>query len=276
MPEEDHREGLYLMPSGKVASVDLGDGQVSLVSRAKFEECCCPPQCQWLSIFEWSCQDEEWIRVSDNWVDKVEPPDTVIDQGDCVRLVYGDSGDCELEEDERPEVPPDFEGDPPEEPEECCVPGQCPPNQPEMILFSGYTSEIKRFSGENCDPENILSRIQIRQKGEAVLFKGQFGCIWSNLVGVSSNEPHAVFERRTFNFGQDKWNDWVEQERDVSLSLITFLGPPFFWEVSVQLNDSIRVVKRTGLTPVGGYGAIVSCSSSTISSASWRASCTIS
>ncbi len=42
MPEEDHREGLYLMPSGLVASVDLGDGRRSLVSRAKFEECCCP------------------------------------------------------------------------------------------------------------------------------------------------------------------------------------------------------------------------------------------
>jgi hypothetical protein len=34
--------GVYLMPNGKVASVDLGDGRVSLVSRAKFEECCCP------------------------------------------------------------------------------------------------------------------------------------------------------------------------------------------------------------------------------------------
>ena len=38
--------GVYLMPNGKVASVDLGDGRVSLVSRAKFEECCCPPPCE--------------------------------------------------------------------------------------------------------------------------------------------------------------------------------------------------------------------------------------
>jgi hypothetical protein len=34
--------GVYLMPNGQVASVDLGDGRRSLVSRAKFEECCCP------------------------------------------------------------------------------------------------------------------------------------------------------------------------------------------------------------------------------------------
>ncbi len=38
--------GVYLMPNGKVASKDLGDGRVSLVSRAKFEECCCPPPCE--------------------------------------------------------------------------------------------------------------------------------------------------------------------------------------------------------------------------------------
>ncbi len=46
--------GVYLMPNGKVASVDLGDGRVSLVSRAKFEECCCPPFCEksfWLNEY---------------------------------------------------------------------------------------------------------------------------------------------------------------------------------------------------------------------------------
>ncbi len=37
--------GVYLMPSGLVASVDLGDGRRSLVSREKFEECCCPLFC---------------------------------------------------------------------------------------------------------------------------------------------------------------------------------------------------------------------------------------
>jgi hypothetical protein len=77
--------GVYLMPNGKVASVDLGDGRVSLVSRAKFKECCCPPPapcecpCETWPPSEWPCGgllEEYYVVYDSGWIPAINPDGT--------------------------------------------------------------------------------------------------------------------------------------------------------------------------------------------------------
>jgi hypothetical protein len=246
--------GVYLMPNGQVASVDLGDGRRSLVSRAKFEECCCPPQCQWLSVFEWSCQDEEWIRVSDSWVDKVEPPDTVIEQGDCVRFVYGLFANCDIDEDERPEVPPDFEGDPPEEPVLCCAPKTCPcsPWPPsewpcngllQQYVLESFSADTFTYAMDDTSCSDPLSHRQTRTVSPITLTAhSSIQCRWSG---------GGDAEQRFYDFEESEWGSW----QPISVSVFIGLSAGV-WFVFVS---GFGPEKRTGQTPVGSYGRRTPC-----------------
>jgi len=89
--------GVYLMPNGKVASVDLGDGRVSLVSRAKFQECCCPPPapcecpCEIWPPAEWPCEgllEEYSVNYDSGWITALNPNGTPIGGVDEVRIVF--------------------------------------------------------------------------------------------------------------------------------------------------------------------------------------------
>ena len=51
----------YLMPNGKVAAVALDGGRKSLVTRTKFEECCCPDPCGNGEELPGSCPCESWL-----------------------------------------------------------------------------------------------------------------------------------------------------------------------------------------------------------------------
>jgi hypothetical protein len=236
--------GFYLMPNGKVASVDLGDGRVSLVSRVKFEECCCPPQCQWVSIFEWDCQEDAWMRVADDWVEKIHPPGTVIEQGDCIRLVYGLGGDCELPEDERPEVPADYEGGPPEEPEACCAPCTCPEGLPDQFQVSGFYAERKVYSASGCGFADLFSWNQARLVSSFTITRS-FGCTWSG---------SGPCETRSYDFINSQWNDWVPVTAGKSVTLFGCL-----WSVSSGITFVFNGEKRTGQSPAGFYGSKGTC-----------------
>ncbi len=244
--------GVYLMPSGKVASVDLGDGRRSLVSRAKFEECCCPPQCQWRSLFYWNCVNEEWERIRNDWVDKVEPPDTVIEIGDCERFVYGLSDNCETEEDERPEVPPEFEGDPPEEPEECCAPCFCPCDEwppPCNDLLESYSLSInlkviEYNSNTSCAGSPVLiNEYKIVPASASVNAAGE--CNWTD-------ESTSVQNRSKWL--DNPYTEWNTVATGISVRLGTVNGV-CGWIIGLPMSStgSTTFFKSIGQSPSGSY-----------------------
>ncbi len=238
---------VYLMPNGNVASVDLGDGRVSLVSREKFEECCCPPQCQWESVFYWDCAEEKWERSVDKWVDKIEPPDTVIEQGDCVRLVYGDSGDCELGEGERPDVPPDFEGDPPEEPEHCCA--ECGASGLlDQYVFTAYSVDSTSFGDPGTCAEPFFKQ-QWRHKEDIILDRtSPTSTTW---------EGWGLVKKRVDNMSGGGFGNF--ENVSVLVRAVCDGGhTPKRWQLSVILGF-FGGFKYTGDSPAGNYGWQINC-----------------
>jgi hypothetical protein len=244
--------GVYLMPNGKVASVDLGDGRRSLVSRAKFEECCCPPQCQWQTLFYWDCVNEKWERIRNDWVDKIEPPETVIELGDCERLVYGLSADCETEEDDRPEPPPDFEGDPPEEPEECCAPCFCPCDEwppPCNDLFEQYSISIdlrltEYNSTTSCGGDVFLIN-EYRIVPESASITAGAECVWGN---------DSVSAQNRSKLGDDPFTEWETVATGISAKLGVIAGV-CGWIVLLPISTTgaFTFFKSIGKDPSGNY-----------------------
>jgi hypothetical protein len=205
--------------------------------------------------------------VSDNWVDKVEPPDTVVEQGDCVRFVYGLSANCDIDEEERPEIPPDFEGDPPEEPEECCAPCTCPADVLSEYTIDNFYSGVEIYLESPC--ETILAfsgSREIRTKGPVVCTKTEPFCSWD---GGSVNA-----ESRTYT--SSGWSDWQDGTINISINLDTS-GSICLWRVSVSGFQTVRsAFKFTGDSPLGSYGRIRSCEDSGSSFTSEKTSATVS
>jgi hypothetical protein len=225
--------GLYLMPSGKVAAVDLGGGRKSLVTEAKFKECCC---CQWESVFEWSCLEENWRRTADLWGPSKETNGTVVELDDCIRLVYGQYGSCSAEDEQRPSAPPDYEGDPPETPSECHVPCSCPEGLLDTYSMVYNLSRLTFSDG---------SKIEIRRMDMPRTLERTTGCNWND--AESSPVQGRYFDPDT------GWEDWEEPSdyNQAGLSLLTPPGACCFWAAGASGTTS-RGFKETG-DPTGYY-----------------------
>ncbi len=219
------------------------DGKPIYMTRAQFDECCCPPQCQWRSLFYWSCQDEFWERIVDDWVDKAQPPETVIEDGECIRIVYGLSANCDTPEEERPSLPPDFEGGPPENPLECCLPCVCPPDVLSQYSVSGQINFNCLGGSGTSIPETILI-------SNAVAMQSFFGgCSWD--VGDGNFPTHTTIK----SCAGGSFNPFRSA---IGGSLA---GPgPCFWRFYVSINtfQGSRTLlytfdKTVGDSPAGTY-----------------------
>jgi hypothetical protein len=229
--------GFYLMPNGKVAAVALDGGRKSLVSRAKFEECCCPPLCQWMSVFEWSCLETGWRRTADLWVPMAEINGTVVEVGECLRRVYGLAGFCSAEDEQRPAMPPDFEGDAPDDPSECHVPCACPEG-----LLDAY-SMVYNLS-RTTFPDGVI--VEFRRMDMPRTLERTTGCNWAD-------EELSPLERRVFH-PDTGWGDWEEpfNFNTAGLSLLTPFGSCCYWAAGVTGSATGRGFKETG-DPIGYY-----------------------
>ena len=101
------KDGKFLMQNNKAV----------LLSQSDFEDCCCN-LCQWKVTYQWDCDTETWVKTAEEFSDSTEDANTVIYNGSCEFVLYGEKFNCDI--DPQPALPTHSESNPPEG--ACCPP----------------------------------------------------------------------------------------------------------------------------------------------------------
>lgn len=256
--------GILTRNASTVASVDITDGaprrRIGLINEARFKECCCPPICQWKSVFFWDCIEEVWKRGGDFWVNQQYEPDSVETIDPCTVAIYGSLAYCDA--DPLPEPPGIYTGPAPDSEAPCFSNADCPCvtvvgcSLPSTIAVSNYLLQQDSYGASTGCVGTVTFRYQSRFKTVPVLSATVNPCEWF-VVDLQ-------MEQRFQSGGV--WGDW-EDSPFTSQVVVKFNSGTLFlpsrWTLTV--NASNALLKVCGSTPFGAFLSSV-CSSGTVGS----------